>query len=167
MRNYTIKEDKLKALDERIEQYTAYISAFAGMVQNLENYKGKVINKTFFDQFYMEKTENGTFENAYIRGKEWEWSSVPFTLYIRNDRKTARVELKSRDRLEMIEAVKAESEKNARWLKEAQDEREKVENMDVEKVIEDLIAFRNASGVSDDIWREIIELFPVKYFDSK
>lgn len=164
--------------NEKIEQYKQYIEGYENKIKdiddllgNLSQWTNKKVNKTFFEKYYTLTDENGndknwqgkTWTRFSFRDKEWEWSKYEKKLQVGKYPQTHDIEIITTDTQQVIADLQKDRENIARWKKESEEKLASIQKTDEKKLLEDILAVYEKHGRPEELWRDILDSYEVKY----
>jgi len=146
---------------ELIAEYEKQLLDLSELNHALATWKGKNIDKRFFDTITIEGW-GGKPRAKYHIGKDYDWNTK-MKLY-GGSLHGAWIEAETRETKEWHKAVLDGIEKIQGWKIECEKDVRALEKVDLEKIVADLVRVYKDNGIPDTaVWGKILDVYEVKY----
>lgn len=154
-----MKSEEIKKYEDYIKDTQATLDNLKELREKLNGYDKKIIDKRFFIEFFTVSNEYREWTKYSISKPRYDWSKHTNELYI--DRNCT-LELNGRDKQHILAVIEAEGAKRENWLKGYQEELAKLEGLDEQAIIDDILAVFEKHGKPKQ-WQKILDIYEVKY----
>jgi hypothetical protein len=164
----TIKNENLQRLQGYLKIYNEQLERATKILEALEDYDKKTINKTFFEKYFSWKNEKGELirtwkgdisTDVHFSDKQFTWSTYHKRIFIGN---SEYIEVQNTDKSEVLQATKIKIGLLQTWISDTKIKMLHIEEIDEEAILQELkeIKQKHKTGI---LWSELLE--KAKYID--
>ena len=167
------KQHRINKLEQYCAEYRDKIESLTLLAAGLAEWKGKNIDKRFFEQNLFAYTQQVwedrqavTYHYFSMHGKRWEWSTDHTNQIYFGNHVRSNFDINGRETAHVLERTREEISKHENWLDRTEAELVELLSLDEEQIKADLIEVCRKHGYPK-IWGEILKSYEVTSADYK